>query len=251
MTIADTIWVAASLLHHFDSDRDGFDHATLLRKVLELDPSLNPRSVSTHLSTHCVASKKADPSNHRILTENPDGTLQLYRPGDLCHPSRTDGRTQPKVLPEQYRWLLQPDVRKPANGGSRDVSEDPILALRGVGKEMWRSLGGGEAFLHALRQEWWPGHEPASQEWNQIWERIKAHQGQEFRTLKDKSFSYELDPNGLIAWPRKRHPTPRSLPHGDFERARRRRPLQDPSQLSDLEGPSYVFAILTDPRIAS
>ena len=27
MTIADTVWVAAALLHHFDPDRNGFDHA--------------------------------------------------------------------------------------------------------------------------------------------------------------------------------------------------------------------------------
>ncbi|HEV8148021.1 MAG TPA: hypothetical protein VGP79_16645 [Bryobacteraceae bacterium] len=244
MTIADTIWVAASLLHHFDPNRAGFDHATLLRKVLELDPSLNPRSVSTHLSTHCVASKKADPSNHRILSENPDGTLRLYRSGDPCHPTRTDGRIQPKVLPEQYGWLLAGGGSEATSKERMNPSKDPILGLAGVGKELWESLGGGEAFLHALRQEWWPGHEPASQEWNQIWERIKAHQGQEFRTLKGKSFSYELNSNVMIVW-RKQRPVD-SLPQSEFERAWTRR-----SQIHDPQRPPYLFAILTDPRITS
>src|SRR5437870_1213611 len=105
MTISDTIWVATALLHREFPNVTGFDHATILRKVMELDPTLNPRSVSTHLSTHCVASKKADPSPLRILTENYDGTLRLYRAGDPIHGSRTNGRTQPKVesLPEKFR----------------------------------------------------------------------------------------------------------------------------------------------------
>jgi hypothetical protein len=35
---------------------------------------------------------------------------------------------------------------------------DPLLALRGLGKELWRELGGGEKFIRELRSNWYgPG----------------------------------------------------------------------------------------------
>jgi hypothetical protein len=32
---------------------------------------------------------------------------------------------------------------------------DPLLALRGLGKELWKELGGGEKFIHELRSNWY------------------------------------------------------------------------------------------------
>lgn len=157
LSIADTIWLAAALLHQAHPDAQGFDHQTLLKKVAELDASLNPRSISTHLSTHCVASKKANPATLRILTENPDGSLRLYREGDPFHPSRRSGRTTPKYrsLPDTYKDLLRAYYTEgPAE--SIPPEQDPILAISGVGREMWKKLGGGEAFIRALRKEVFP-----------------------------------------------------------------------------------------------
>ena len=37
---------------------------------------------------------------------------------------------------------------------------DPILALRGVGKELWRELGGGENFIRELRANWYSAQAP-------------------------------------------------------------------------------------------
>ena len=76
LSIGDTIWLATALLHDAQPLAAGFAHETILRKVAQLNPSLNPRSVSTHLSTHCVASKNANPATLRILSENPDGSSQ-------------------------------------------------------------------------------------------------------------------------------------------------------------------------------
>jgi hypothetical protein len=40
-------------------------------------------------------------------------------------------------------------------------AEDPLLALRGLGKELWKELGGGEKFIHQLRSNWYgKGQEP-------------------------------------------------------------------------------------------
>ena len=44
--------------------------------------------------------------------------------------------------------------------------------------------------------------------------------------------------------------TNRTLAHTQFEKAYERSPLSGPGQLQDLQGPSYLFAILTDPRVA-
>jgi hypothetical protein len=41
------------------------------------------------------------------------------------------------------------------------------------------------------------------------------------------------------------------LPRQDFEKAWHRRPLTRTRELQDLQGPSYLFAILTDPRVAA
>jgi hypothetical protein len=45
--------------------------------------------------------------------------------------------------------------------------------------------------------------------------------------------------------------TYRLLPRSQFARAFERAPLGGPGQLQDLQGPSYLFAILTDPRIVT
>jgi hypothetical protein len=169
MTIADSIWVATALLQKNQPEVTGFDDETILRKTLELDPTLNPRSVSTHLSVHCIASKEANPASLRILTKNPDGTLRLYHEGDPYHPTRRNGRTAPRpnALPEKYRGLA--DRRGTfSNESAALVEQDPVLAMRGVGKEMWKALGGGEAFIRALREERFPD----TPEFNEMWERV-------------------------------------------------------------------------------
>jgi hypothetical protein len=251
LSIADTIWLATALLHRAHPRAKGFSHETVLRKVTELDPSLNPRSVSTHLSTHCVASKKANPATLRILTENPDGSLRLFRTGDSFHPTRRTGRTAPKphALPVQYEYLLQNQTEGPSGNFEYSPAEDPILAISGVGKEMWKQLGGGEAFIRALRAEVFPGFE--SPETGQVWERIEAHRGEEFRTVTGKPFSYDVRGNIVVPRPRKGKPTARQLPRSEFEKAWARRPLSNLDQIRDLQGYSYVYGILTDPRISA
>jgi hypothetical protein len=100
LSIASTIWLATALLHLDDPEAEAFDNQTILRKVAELDSSLDPRSVAAHL----VASTQATPAALHAPIANP-------------------------------------------------IEEDPILALTGVGKEMWEKLGGGEAFIRGLRAE--------------------------------------------------------------------------------------------------
>ena len=83
-------------------------------------------------------------------------------------------------------------------------------------------------------------------DFNSIWERITRLAGAEFHTKTGKPFSYDIAGNAVAL-----RNTPRSLPRSHFQRALDRAPLTGPGQLQDLQGPSYLFAILTDPRVSS
>jgi hypothetical protein len=251
LSIADTIWLATALLHRENPKARGFDHRTILRKVTELDPFLNSRSVSTHLSTHCIASKAANPATLRTLTETSEGLLRLYHDGDPCHPTRRSGRALPKpnTLPDRYRDLLSSYADSRPAQNIVPAEEDPILGISGVGKEMWSKLGGGESFIRDLREEIFPAN-MTSTGFDLVWERIMSCQGHEFRTVTRKPFSYNFRNNAVVPRPGKGEETNQYLSKSEFEKAWDRRPLSDLSQIRDLRGHSYIYAILVDPRIS-
>ncbi|MEP9380775.1 hypothetical protein [Nocardioides sp. KR10-350] len=77
-----------------------------------------------------------------------------------------------------------------------------------------------------------------------LWRRIGELAGQEFCTKTGKPFSYQFSTGGVML-----RNTNRMLGRGQFEQALRRMPLSGPGALQDLQGPSYLYAILTDSRI--
>lgn len=60
----------------------------------------------------------------------------------------------PDRLPGKYLDLLDWYERDYRWGQNQSIDEDPVLALRGVGKELWRDLGGGEKFIRESRESW-------------------------------------------------------------------------------------------------
>ena len=78
-----------------------------------------------------------------------------------------------------------------------------------------------------------------------VWGRIEAHAGETFRQVRGGEFTYRVE--GGSVWPDR---TNRNLGKSQFAQAFDRRPLTSTTQLQDLQGPSYLFAILTDARIA-
>jgi hypothetical protein len=78
-----------------------------------------------------------------------------------------------------------------------------------------------------------------------IWDRIAANAGAEFRQKTGRPFTYSLVGNAIVP-----STTNRMLARSQFHQAHQRSPLQGPGQLQDLQGPSYLFAVLTDPRVA-
>jgi hypothetical protein len=77
-----------------------------------------------------------------------------------------------------------------------------------------------------------------------VWSRIRSHEGEEFALVRGDIFRYEMFDNYLRPVGRVRH-----LSKSTFAKALPRVPLQNTTDVSDLQGPSYVFAILTDKRI--
>jgi hypothetical protein len=79
---------------------------------------------------------------------------------------------------------------------------------------------------------------------DQVWNRIRQHEGEEFELIRGQRFRYEVPGNYLRPVGRVRH-----LSKTNFAKALRRVPFSDTTSISDLQGPSYVFAILMDDRI--
>ena len=79
-----------------------------------------------------------------------------------------------------------------------------------------------------------------------IWRRIVALEGSEFTQKTGRPFTYTLTGNAVVP-----STTNRLLARTQFQKAHERSPIRGPGQLQDLQGPSYLFAILTDPRVAT
>jgi hypothetical protein len=82
-----------------------------------------------------------------------------------------------------------------------------------------------------------------------IWKRIEEHAGELFRTKSGVSFEYTVA--GTDVLPKGDDRVPCSLDRTQFQKAHALGLLRGPAQINRLVGgPSYVYAILTDPRIA-
>lgn len=79
---------------------------------------------------------------------------------------------------------------------------------------------------------------------DEIWRRIERHAGEDFTLTMGDVFQYEVPGNYLRPLGRVRH-----LSKTNFSKALDRLPFENTRSVSDLQGPSYVFAILMDRRI--
>lgn len=81
-------------------------------------------------------------------------------------------------------------------------------------------------------------------DFREIWARVQQHAGEVFTTVRGKESRYSARAGGVEMLT-----TNRVLPRADFEQALARMPVDGPGALQDLQGPSYLFAILSDPRV--
>lgn len=78
----------------------------------------------------------------------------------------------------------------------------------------------------------------------QVWARIVAHQGERFRQIRGREFTYRIVGQGAQL-----STTNQTLPKSVIAKALSRMPARSTTALQDLRGPSYLYAILMDRRI--
>ncbi len=106
--VADEVWIGTALLHREHPERDSFSVTEIVDRVARegLHEPLRP-GVQIHASMHCVANKRPNPGNYRMLYETTRGRRRLFRNGDEVHSYR-GGKIVPerRDIPEAYRYLL-------------------------------------------------------------------------------------------------------------------------------------------------
>lgn len=136
----------------------------------------------------------------------------------------------------------------------QDLEVDPVLSMLGVGKYLWAQEP-GDAFVDRLRSED-PPPSPNSaklypfkeQDPATVWQRIRDHQGQVFRTARKLPFTYQVEGAGIWFF-REGRRINRKVSRIQVEEAISRCPLTRTTQIKDLIDYPYVFALLTDARI--
>jgi hypothetical protein len=142
-----------------------------------------------------------------------------------------------------------------STAGENAQAPNPFWGLRGIAKDVFRQLGGGENFIRQERENlsaatdsWQRSEGDAGTKFERVWRSITTHAGEGFRTVKGLPFCYRLA--GDSVWiERDGRAINRVLAKSEFQKAWKRLPVSGPGELQDLQGPSYVFAILNDPRV--
>lgn len=79
---------------------------------------------------------------------------------------------------------------------------------------------------------------------DEVWSRIVDHAGQTFHQKRGKAFTYTVGGGGI-----RPSTTDQLIPRSQFEKALPALPADDTVPFQHLRGPSYIWAILMDPRI--
>lgn len=77
-----------------------------------------------------------------------------------------------------------------------------------------------------------------------IWARIVANEGETFRQIRGKEYTYEVVGSSIIP-----EGINQNISISQFEKAIDHLPLESTAEIQHLRGPSYIFSILMDPRI--
>lgn len=256
--VADECWIALAALSKQDSSRQSFSTREILAQIRSEDVHGEMRpGLGAHLHQHNVANCAPSTARYRMFYRTEDGGLRLYRPGDTAHPARR-GKTHPSRgdLPAKYHHLLD-WYESVYCQGAREVEEDPILRLRGLGKELWMGTD-PDVYVNDLRSGWNGEAVPRSlpdenrqrgKSSEQVWNRILHFQGEEFRTVTKLPYTYRVEGDSGIWFYRDGRRIEHRLWRGDLEAALKRPRVFKPSDLQMFQCPSYLFGLITDPRI--
>src|ERR1700704_1638211 len=157
--VADEVWVATLMLHQRHPERPDFQIEEIMEfarsaKELRFMGPLRP-GFYVHVVQHCVANRPPNPGRYRMLLETGPGRRRLFRNGDVYDPAREGAKTIPATedIPSEYAGLL--DWYRDWNQDNVEdrIKNDPLLALRGSGKELWADEHADE-YVRRLREGW-------------------------------------------------------------------------------------------------
>ncbi len=155
LRVADEVWVATALLHREHPEQEDFTVREIVERARRENIVGHVRpGVYQHVVQQCVANHPPSPGRYLILIETSRGRRRLYRPGDPSHPKRAGAKSHPTRadLPARYQklldWYANEYVRR-----EQPAKADPILALRGLGKEAWAGED-PDAYVARLRRAW-------------------------------------------------------------------------------------------------
>jgi hypothetical protein len=256
--VADECWIALARRTREHPNRLSFSAREILESVRKeaVHDELRP-GVQAHIHLHNVANVPPNTARYRMFYRLEDKTFKLYRPGDPHHPERT-GKTHPLRgdVPVQYHELLDWYESEYCGGktaGKFPVEEDPIVRLRGLGKEIWSGVD-PDAYVERLRSGWEldPNsreRQTAQSDFQDLWEKVVKHQGAEFRTKSGLPFTHEVEGSSGIWFKRNGKTINQRLWRREVEQAFAKLPLHGPTDLKEFRDSSYLYGLLTDPRI--
>src|SRR6266853_964177 len=97
--------------------------------------------------------------------------------------------------------MTKSDIKREAEH-QRHETNDPVLLMLGIGKQLWRREA-GDRFVERLRSEDSPPpfegrlDAPTQNAAESVWHRIKSHQGEEFKTATRLPFTYAVEGAGI------------------------------------------------------
>ena len=154
--VADEVWIATALLHRKYPRREDFSVDEIVERVRKEGIASKHRpGVYVHALQHCVANRPPDPGRYCMLFETGKGRRRLWRPGDRFDPKRSGAKTRParEDIPSSYHGLIDWYLTTYARVSGEPASSDPILGLRGMGKEIWRGEH-PDKYVQRLREGW-------------------------------------------------------------------------------------------------
>ncbi|HZZ41011.1 MAG TPA: hypothetical protein VFE06_17880 [Acidobacteriaceae bacterium] len=156
---ADRVWIATALLHMENPKREDFSKLEIRDRGKKEGFVEKTNTFQIHVNQHCVANRKPDTVNHRMLFRTIQGRRRLFREGDTTSPGRV-GKITPnrEEIPSRYHYLLDWYLKwaaklSPGSEGNGGPASDPLLRLRGSGREIWKHEHADE-FVRKLREGW-------------------------------------------------------------------------------------------------
>jgi hypothetical protein len=156
LRVADEVWIATAFLHREHPTRQDFSIDEIMERISKETGGGTPRpGVRVHINQHCVANRPPNPGRYRMLFETAPGRRRLFRSGDSYDTGREGAKTIPDRadLPSEYMVLLDWYQDWNRDRAEDRIKSDPLLALRGSGKELWADEHADE-YVRRLREGW-------------------------------------------------------------------------------------------------